>query len=109
MTRPLKAVSTQADVTSRDVKSEHIACRTFGHGWNFTTVTRKGQELIQGLECFRCGTERFVTINARTGYASSNNYRYAEGYQFRGGGAMTPGERAALRLGEVKRHLSRRD
>jgi len=105
MTRHLKSVNEQAEVDSAAIPPEFARCRTFGHAWDFTTVTKKGNELIQGLRCMRCETERFTTINARTGDSQGNSYSYAEGYQRKGMGAMTPRERSALRLAEVKRHM----
>lgn len=102
--RHLKSVSQQAEVTeNRSVPEKFAACRSWGHAWDFTTVVRKGQDYIQGLRCVRCETERFTAINMRTGESHGNSYSYAKGYQVTGG-ALTPKERAALRLGEVKRH-----
>lgn len=83
-------------------------CRVYGHAWDYTTVKRNGGELVQGLACIRCTTERFIKINSRSGETSGSRYTYAEGYLFHGGGALTPQERSELRLEEVLGHLPRR-
>lgn len=83
-------------------------CRSFGHAWDYTTVEKRGREFIQGLKCIRCETERFIGIDSRSGETKGNRYLYADGYLFHGGGALTPEERAELRLAEVSGHLPRR-
>ncbi|AHG23816.1 hypothetical protein CH25_gp70 [Mycobacterium phage EagleEye] len=93
---------------SRTVSAKHRMCRVFQHAWEYTTVKRDGANYLQGLACIRCGTERFMKIDARTGEAGGSKYKYADGYLFKGGGALTVSERAALRLIEVSGHLPRR-
>lgn len=90
----------------RTVPVEYAMCRTWQHAWNYTTVKQDGRQLIQGLACMRCGTIRMVKIDGRTGERKGNSYDYPDGYVLKdGGGALSQDERAALRLGEVKRHL----
>ena len=90
----------------RTVPVEFAMCRTFLHAWTYTTVKREGRHLIQGLACLRCGTVRSMKINSRTGERMGNRYDYPDNYILSEGGALTQAERAALRLAEVKRHLS---
>ncbi|QBJ01121.1 hypothetical protein PBI_ARISSANAE_35 [Mycobacterium phage Arissanae] len=92
----------------RSVAASHRMCRVFMHAWDYTTVKRNGADYIQGLICMRCGTERFMKINARTGLPGGNVYKYAEGYLFSGGGALTQKERGELRLLEVTGHVPKR-
>lgn len=92
----------------RSVQANHRMCRVFMHAWDYTTVKREGKNLLQGLVCIRCDTERWVKINSRTGEIGGARYKYAEGYLFKGGGALTQRERAELRLAEVSTHLPRR-
>lgn len=92
----------------RVVHSAHRMCRVFQHAWDYTTVKKDGGNWLQGLVCIRCGTERFMRINARTGLPEGNKYKYPEGYLFHGGGALTTEERGELRLLEVTGRLPRR-
>ncbi|ALF02174.1 hypothetical protein SEA_LADYBIRD_33 [Mycobacterium phage LadyBird] len=92
----------------RTVHAAHRMCRVFQHAWDYTTVKRDGKHFLQGLVCIRCGTERFMKIDARTGLPGGNSYKYADGYLFKGGGALTTQERGELRLIEVTGHLPRR-
>lgn len=93
---------------AREVKAQHRMCRVFMHAWDYTTVKKDGHHFLQGLVCIRCGTERWVKINARTGEIGGARYRYAEGYLLKGGGMLTAHERAELRLAEVAGHVPRR-
>ena len=93
---------------NRTVNPHHRMCRIWGHAWDYTTVKQQGREYLQGLACIRCGTERYVTINTRTGEAKSARYRYADGYLFTAGGSLTPNERAELRLAEIQGRMSRK-
>lgn len=95
--------TTTASKRDREIPVQYAACRTFLHAWDFTTVDREGGLYIQGLRCLRCGTERHVKINARTGEPKGNKYDYPDGYLITGG-ALTARERWSLRLSEVKRH-----
>ncbi|QLF84599.1 hypothetical protein SEA_GAIL_35 [Mycobacterium phage Gail] len=92
----------------RTVAAAHRMCRVFMHAWDYTTVKRDGKNYLQGLVCIRCGTERFMKIDARTGLPGGNVYKYADGYLFKGGGALSQQERGELRLMEVTGHLPRR-
>ena len=92
------------DTPDRSIHAEHRMCRVFQHAWEYTTVAREGKDYLQGLICIRCGTERIIKINARTGELGGARYRYAEGYLIHGG-AMTADERADLRLAEVAGHM----
>lgn len=92
----------------RTVAEEYRMCRVFQHAWDYTTVKRSGGNYLQGLICIRCGTERFVKIDARTGLSSGSRYTYAPNYLFKGGGALSVEERAELRLVEITGHLPRR-
>lgn len=96
------------DSEDRTVQPGYRMCRVFGHAWDYTTVKRDGGEYVQGLVCIRCTTERFIRIDPRSGETNGSRYTYAEGYLFRGGGALTPQERSELRLTEVTGHLPRR-
>lgn len=89
----------------RSVPEQFAMCRTFLHAWNYTTVEQKGRELIQGLQCLRCGTIRYVKIDGRTGERKGNTYDYPDGYVLSEGGPLSAKERAVIRLGEVKRHI----
>ena len=89
----------------RSVDPQHRMCRVFMHAWDYTTVKREGRIYLQGLACMRCGTERFMKIDPRTGEIKGASYRYAAGYLFNGGGALSSRERAELRLAEVTGHM----
>lgn len=80
-------------------------CRVFLHAWNYVDVQRDGRVFIQSLSCIRCGTMKFIRINSSTGAAITAWYQHPEGYLFAEGGHMTPDERAATRLNEVKTNL----
>ncbi|QGH79704.1 hypothetical protein SEA_ANON_33 [Gordonia phage Anon] len=86
------------------VHEEHRMCRVFQHAWEYTTVKQDGRNYLQGLRCIRCGTEREMKVNSRTGEAGGSRYKYADGYLMKGIGALTQSERAALRLAEVSGH-----
>lgn len=88
----------------RTVPVEYAMCRTFLHAWDFTSVKKKGRDWFQGLVCIRCGTIRTMKIDSRTGERLGNSYDYPENYVLKEGGSLTQGERASLRLQEVKRH-----
>lgn len=92
----------------RTVYAEHRMCRVFGHAWDYTTVKRDSGSYLQGLACIRCSTERVMKINPRTGETNGSRYTYADGYLFKGGGALTPTERSELRLIEVTGHMPKR-
>ncbi|WNN95713.1 hypothetical protein SEA_DIMINIMUS_3 [Mycobacterium phage Diminimus] len=97
-----------SDTEDRVVKPQHRMCRVFGHAWDYTTVKKEGVAYIQGLICIRCSTERFLRIHSRTGETKGSRYSYADGYLFKGGGALTPTERSELRLIEVTGRNPRR-
>lgn len=88
---------------ANNLPHKYVKCRLLGHAWDYTTVQRDGRNLIQGLRCLRCGTERKVTINGRTGVNLRNNYNYAPNYTVPGG--MSARDRAELRLEEFRQHL----
>lgn len=88
-----------------DVPLEYRECRTIQHAWRYTTVEVDGGDYVQGLGCTRCGTERFVRIDSRTGELHGSRYHYGRGYLLRGGG-LDPGERAILRLQAVEAQFS---
>lgn len=94
--------------SERQVQAEHRMCRVFMHAWEYTTVKREGGVYLQGLTCIRCGTERFMKVDPKTGEIRGARYRYSEGYLLKGGGALSHEERAELRLVEVAGHLPRR-
>lgn len=63
----------------RDVPTEYLNCRSWGHSWTFTTVDRVKGEFIQGMKCRECFTHREVRISTRTGLREAGNrYRYPE-------------------------------
>lgn len=86
-------------MTGRRVLDEHIDCRTLAHAWKYTTVTREGRNYVQGRECTRCATVKFVTISNK-GEVVSSRYVYPKGYMVEGGG-LTAEDRCALRLRTV--------
>lgn len=93
---------------SRTVADQYVACRSWMHAWEFTTVERSGGEYIQGMRCLRCPTEKTVRINARTGMREhGSTYKYPEQldpnaapYQMPkdSGGALTSEERGEIML-----------
>lgn len=89
---------------NRSVPGHFRMCRVLGHAWDYTTVKRVGGEFVQGLTCLRCETLRYIKVNTRTGEASGSRYSYPDGYLFHEGGALTPRERARLRLSEIRAH-----
>jgi hypothetical protein len=101
----MTAPTTTPKKANRTVPAEYGMCRTWQHAWDYTTVKRKGRDLVQGLACIRCGTMKTVKIDSRTGERLANYYDYPDNYTLKEGGSMTQRERAALRLSEVKRHL----
>lgn len=78
------------------VLSEHLECRTLAHAWKYTDVTRDGRNYVQGRECTRCETVKFVTISPK-GEVVSSRYVYPKGYMVDGGG-LTADDRCGLRL-----------
>jgi len=101
----MTAPTTTASRKNRTVPVEYAACRTYLHAWDPTTVKRDGKHLVQGLVCLRCGTIRSYKIDSRTGEIKGNSYSYPENYLLDGGGALTARERAALRIGEIRRRM----
>ena len=102
-------------MTERTVAAQYAMCRTWQHAWDYTSVERQGGEYVQGLRCIRCGTERFVKVDARTGDRGGNRYVYPEDQDRNAvpykmpkgtGGALSVDERAAIRLEEVKVHYA---
>lgn len=103
----------------RSVPAIYAMCRTWQHAWDYTSVKRDGGEYIQGMRCTRCGTEKQVKINAKSGYREGGNrYVYpedmnpeAEAYKMPkdSGGALSQDERAAVRLEEVLSHFAADD
>lgn len=86
-----------------DVPLEYRECRTIQHAWRYTTVERAGRNYKQGLACSRCGTERHVYIDAKTGELRGASYKYAPGYLMSGGLGYTG--RASLRLLTIQQQL----
>lgn len=98
----------------RSVPHQYVACRSWGHAWDFTTVDAVGGrngEFLQGLRCLRCGTHRSVAISRRNGVRESRGYKYpeqlnpeAEPYQMPKdtGGALTAEERGQCTLEEIE-------
>ena len=89
----------------RSVPSKFAMCRVFMHAWDYEDVVRDGTVLIQTLRCIRCSTRKFIRIDGRTGDSLTSYYKHAEGYLFTKGGHITPDERAAVRLREVRTNL----
>ena len=90
----------------REVPDGYRMCRVYGHAWDYATVKKVGSEYVQGLVCLRCETLRFIKVNTRTGETAGSRYDYPEGYLFSEGGALTPRERAGLRLFDVRSHMT---
>lgn len=102
--------SRDEDEIDRTVKPQYRMCRAYGHAWEPTTVKKDGILFLQGLICIRCKVERTISINPRSKLSESRGYSYknAEGYLFKGGGALTPEERGQLRLFEVEQRFGPR-
>jgi hypothetical protein len=93
---------------TRNIPVEFMACRSFQHAWDFTTVKHDGGLLVQGLRCLRCPTIKYVKLDSRTGLRTgSARYDYPDNYRV-SGGQLTIDEIAACRLAEVKSHLGSR-
>lgn len=75
-------------------------CRSFGHQWRPTIVEvirdTRGEidHYVQHVKCVSCETEKAVGID-RTGNINARRYRYADGYQVKGG--LTSDDRAEMR------------
>lgn len=82
--------------TATTYPDEFVECRTLAHAWRYTTVTRDGKDFIQGRQCLRCDTLKYVTISSK-GEILGSRYVYPRGYMVDGGG-MTAEDRAGLRL-----------
>lgn len=74
-----------------------LKCRTIGHAWRWTTVTRAGQKYVQHLRCTSCDTTKRQELDSR-GFIVSNSYTYPEGYRVSGLGSLDRDDRASLRL-----------
>lgn len=81
----------------RKIGVSFLKCRTIGHGWKWTTVTRAGQKYVQHLRCTSCDTTKRQELDSR-GFIVSNSYTYPEGYLVSGLGYLDRDDRASLRL-----------
>lgn len=81
-----------------------LHCRTYGHGWTPSSVTRAGEGFVVKQRCNRCRNSRQQDMDSR-GYASPWRYIYADGYLTSGLGRIGGDGRAVLRLASL-RHLT---
>lgn len=81
----------------RQIEMSFLKCRTLGHAWTWTTVTRKGRAYVQHLRCTSCDTTKRQELDSR-GFIVSNSYTYAPGYLVKGLGYLDKDDRAALRI-----------
>lgn len=81
-----------------------VNCRTYGHGWSASSVTRAGLGYVVMQRCGRCGNRRSHNMDSR-GYATPWRYLYVEGYLTEDMGRIDTDGRAVLRLAAI-RHLT---
>lgn len=87
-----------------EIRTEHLACRDYGHAWAPFTASWSGTErayFVQ-LRCARCGTLRARVIDRR-GAQVASHYVYADGYLVHGLGRLTGSDRDSVRLASVQR------
>lgn len=85
------------NTTTDGLCDEFVECRALAHAWRYTTVDRDGRKFIQGLECGRCRTAKYVTLNHR-GEVERTRYRYPNGYLMPGADLTSARGRGELRL-----------
>lgn len=86
----------------RQMSTEHLACRDYGHNWTPFRAEWKPAEraYFTQLRCARCATIRERWLD-RTGAQLSNHYTYADGYLVKGLGRLTGVDRDAVRLASI--------
>jgi hypothetical protein len=87
--------------------AQFLQCRDFGHSWRPFKVTQPGPYFEQTLRCARCKTQR-TRLLSLTGARVSSSYDYADGYQMKGYGPMTGGDRDHIRLASIMRLLPKK-
>ena len=92
----------------KEMPSEHVHCRNYGHNWGPFTAHRiaGGKGFDQVLKCARCGTTRHRVLD-RFGDVVTNTYHYAEGYAVAGLGRLTGADRGTLRIASIMDALGR--
>lgn len=81
----------------------HQACRVYGHNWDSVTIDIMPSFFQDNLVCLRCSTKRSDLILRKTGIVKSRIYKYAEGYQIKGGGSMDRYDKGRLRQAMYRR------
>lgn len=81
-----------------------LHCRTYGHGWTPSSVTRAGEGFVVMQRCPRCTNRRSQEMDSR-GYATPWRYHYSEGYLTKDLGRIDNDGRAVLRIAAI-RHLT---
>jgi hypothetical protein len=88
------------------LEAAFVQCRDFGHSWRpwRTSWSPRFNSYENQLRCTRCKTLR-VRLIGRRGQIVSSHYEYPDGYQFRGLGHLSSGDRDHIRLASMI-HLS---
>lgn len=84
-----------------DWTDKAITCRTYGHGWTSSSVTRAGEGFVVMQRCTRCTNRRTQEMDSR-GYATPWKYIYSDGYLSSGLGRIDVHGRAVLRLAVLR-------
>ena len=92
------------EAAAEDWSDKLLHCRTYGHGWTPSSVTRAGEGFVVRQRCPRCTNLRQQEMDSR-GYATPWRYIYSEGYLTKGLGRIGGDGRAVLRLAAL-RHLT---
>jgi hypothetical protein len=98
------------DITNAitNMNATHRQCRDYGHAWRprWAQWLPRKAGLEQGLECGRCGTQRWRTLT-RHGDVLTSRYVYPEGYRIEGLGRLTGEDRGTLRVASVTALIGR--
>lgn len=81
------------------IPAEYIECRTLAHAWIYTEVQRDGRDYVQGRECVRCRTRKWVRLS-RFGEIKTSWYAYPRDYQVDGG--VTQRDRNRMRIRAIE-------
>jgi hypothetical protein len=95
----LSVVDEAHGIVARDVNPDHATCRTLGHAWVHRRKPVTEDEARAPMKaygsagilsvCATCQAERVKWVS-RSGGLMGNTYRYAEGYERRGDGRISP-------------------
>lgn len=100
------------DDAIKNLESDHLLCRDFGHRWSLQNYHARVVEWANGYEpvverivrCTVCRTKRIEQIRRRDGEMIRRNYVYPEGYRFPAGVAGRGGmAKAPFRVEWIKR------